>query len=66
MLKMISTLAMASALVSSPVVFAETQQEAEAKCSQWAQEEKVSAEELGAYMAECVQSLTEESPKEKE
>ena len=64
MLKNFSLLAVASAIVASPVVFAESQKEAEAKCKQWAQEERISEDEMNDFIAECVQSLNEEASKE--
>lgn len=62
--KMISLLALACAIVISPMAIAESQEEAQEKCKQFAQEEQVSADEMEAYMAECVQTLTEATSKE--
>jgi hypothetical protein len=60
MFKPFPLLAVAFALIASPVVIAESLAEAEAKCKQWVQEEKVEKEDIDSYMAECISSLTEE------
>ena len=59
MLKQLSLLALAFSLIASPLVFAESQQEAVKKCKQWAQEENIPSDEMDTYMAECIKSLAE-------
>ncbi len=58
--KLLSLLVVAFALVSSPLAIADSQQEAEEQCKQWAQEENVSSEEMADYMADCIASQTAE------
>lgn len=64
MTRLLSLLALSLALISSPLAYAESQEEAEAQCKQWAQEENVSSEEMAAYMEECIQSQTAEMREE--
>ena len=56
-----SALILATVLALGTSVFAESPEEAEARCKQYAQEDNVSAEEMEDYMAECVKQLIEES-----
>ena len=58
MTKKIYGLLMVLMLVSSAHVQAITEEEAEAQCKVYAEEEKVTAEEMADYMAECVKDLT--------
>lgn len=64
MLKQFSLLALFAVLASASLAWAETQEEALKKCQQWAQEEQVETQEMEAYLADCVKSLTEDSAKE--
>ncbi len=64
MTKLLSLLVVAVALISSPLAFAESQQEAEAQCKQWAQEENVSSEEMADYMADCLATQTPDATEE--
>ncbi len=64
MLKQISMLALATAILASPAAFASSAEEAEAKCKQYAQEDQVPAEEMKEYLAECIQSLAESGSQE--
>lgn len=61
MLKQLAHIVVPYMLITSPIVFAESMEEAEQKCTQWAQEEQVESQEMEAYMKDCVKSLTEES-----
>ncbi|MET0107133.1 MAG: hypothetical protein ABW072_18625 [Sedimenticola sp.] len=64
MIKQISLLAVLSALAISPYALAESREEAEALCKEYAVEDKVPAQELEKYLAECIKDLTEESMQE--
>ena len=64
MSKLLSLLAVTFILGSSPLVFAESQEEAEAQCKQFAQEENVSSDEMSAYMEECIKEQTDDTPQE--
>jgi uncharacterized protein YqfA (UPF0365 family) len=64
MSKLLSLLAIAFALVISPLALAESMEEAAAQCKQWAQEENVSSDEMAAYMEDCIKTQTGEKADE--
>ncbi|MCW8826277.1 MAG: hypothetical protein OQK78_07620 [Gammaproteobacteria bacterium] len=64
MLKLFSLLVVSFILSTSTAVFAESQSDNEQKCKQWAQEEAIEADEMDAYVAECIKSITEEMEQE--
>ena len=59
MFKTTIMLAIIALLAGSPIAFADSLAEAEARCKQYAQEDNVSADEMKDYIAECVKELTE-------
>jgi hypothetical protein len=60
MIKRFMVLAVASVMLFSASVFAASQQEAEAMCRQYAQEDGIQSDEMESYLAQCVQDLTAE------
>ena len=64
--KKISLLAAASILIFSPYAFAESEEELEARCKQYAAEDQVTADEMESYLIRCIEDLSEETSKEEE
>jgi hypothetical protein len=44
-----------------PAAYAETPEESQAQCEQYALEDKVPADEMKDYMAECLKQMADES-----
>ena len=66
MLKKISFLAAASILVFGMNVFAESMEEAEQKCKQYAAEDQITADEMDNYLTQCIEDLSGERSEESE
>jgi hypothetical protein len=64
MFKKISVLAALAAFAFVSGAYAESQEEAEAMCKRYAQEDKIASEDMEQFMAECIKDLTEEASKE--
>jgi hypothetical protein len=61
MIKRLSALAVASLLAFSTNVFAVSEDEAQAMCQRYAEEDGVQQDEMEGYLAQCVQDLIAEA-----
>ncbi len=66
MFKKFYMLMMALMMIIGMSAYAETQEEMEAQCKQWAQEDKISEDELKDYIEECIISIKDQAAQENE
>ena len=65
MKKLLYGLAIFPLMLSSSSIFAMSEEQAEMMCKEYAQEDRIAAEDMAEYMAECIQDLIRSDSEEK-